>query len=187
MTNKIEKTGITKVCSRCKQKKDLTLFHRDKKGKDGRAWECKDCRRKREGRTKHQQNYIGEWRGMGFYKSAGYPTVRINGKEVRIHRIIAREKMGRKLKKTESVHHRDGNKSNFSKDNIVVLVRIDHCKLENKILWDTVWKYRRTGHEIMKCRICGKEKKYWKSDLVKKYKSLKHAKEIYRCISCRFK
>ena len=32
-----------KVCTKCKVEKTLHEFHRDKKGRDGRCWECKAC------------------------------------------------------------------------------------------------------------------------------------------------
>ncbi len=52
--------------------------------------------------------------GKGERKS--YP--KLFGKH--IHRIVAEEKIGRKLKKGEVVHHIDGNKQNNTPDNLMV-------------------------------------------------------------------
>lgn len=34
---------ITKICSRCKQEKNIELFHVERQNKDGRCYYCKDC------------------------------------------------------------------------------------------------------------------------------------------------
>ena len=53
-----------------------------------------------------------------------------NGKKgVYEHRLIARETIGRNLKEDEVVHHLDGNKSNNSPDNLLVLSNSQHSKL----------------------------------------------------------
>lgn len=35
-----------RICSKCKEEKDLSLFHKDKKGKDGYQASCKECLKK---------------------------------------------------------------------------------------------------------------------------------------------
>lgn len=53
------------------------------------------------------------------------------------HRVIAEEKIGRKLKRGEIVHHIDGNKANNHPDNLQVMTQSEHIKLhlgENKRL-----------------------------------------------------
>ncbi len=45
---------------------------------------------------------------------------------IRIHRIIAAAKLGRPLTKDEDCHHRNGNKLDFSPDNILVMGHREH-------------------------------------------------------------
>ena len=44
------------------------------------------------------------------------------------HRTVAEEKLGRKLKKGEVVHHIDGNKRNNHPDNLEVMMQSDHAR-----------------------------------------------------------
>ena len=50
-----------------------------------------------------------------------------------MHRKVAENKVGRKLRSDEVVHHQDGNKTNFRKNNLSVMSRSFHSKLESKI------------------------------------------------------
>lgn len=45
------------------------------------------------------------------------------------HRVVAEQKIGRKLLRTEHVHHIDGNRHNNHPDNLVVLTISEHLKL----------------------------------------------------------
>jgi len=59
----------------------------------------------------------------------GYPKT--NHKHT--HRLIAAEKLGRKLKIGEIVHHKDGDKQNYSPDNLEVLKsQKEHANLHFK-------------------------------------------------------
>ena len=62
--------------------------------------------------------------GSGEGKS--YP--KLHGRHV--HRAVAERVLGRKLKPGEIVHHRDGNKQNYSPENLQVLQnQSEHCRL----------------------------------------------------------
>jgi len=61
-------------------------------------------------------------------KGKSYP--KIHGKHA--HRVVAENKIGRKLKQGEVVHHKDGNKLNYTEDNLEVLEsQKEHAKLHN--------------------------------------------------------
>ena len=68
---------------------------------------------------------------MGFFKDTkGYPRNKSTGKL--IHRSVAEKKIGRPLREHEIVHHKDGDKGNFSKKNLRVTSRAHHSKLHKK-------------------------------------------------------
>jgi hypothetical protein len=72
-------------------------------------------------------------RGKGHIRKLGgeteYRLIRINGKQVLEHRHKMEVKLGRPLKRTEVVHHKDENGLNNDIDNLVVLTRIEHRQL----------------------------------------------------------
>ena len=69
------------------------------------------------GATKGANN--PNWSG-GRNIHSGYVMIWIDGKYVYEHRYVAEQKLGRKLKPKEVIHHIDGNKTNNDPDNIEV-------------------------------------------------------------------
>lgn len=65
---------------------------------------------------------------------------------VTYHRHVASMKIGRWLKSEENVHHIDGNKINNSPENLMVLSRAEHARLEKS-----------NGIEHKNCKECGIE------------------------------
>lgn len=59
-----------------------------------------------------------------------YKTITINGKQVREHRYIMEQRLGRKLSRDEHVHHDDDNSRNNDPNNLMVLSNADHQRLE---------------------------------------------------------
>lgn len=53
-----------------------------------------------------------------YVNARGYRCFKIDGKEIREHRMVMEEKLGRKLLSTELVHHIDGDKLNNHPDNL---------------------------------------------------------------------
>jgi hypothetical protein len=48
----------------------------------------------------------------------GYPQATINGRSMAMHRHVMEKMLGRKLLPTETVHHKDGDRKNYSESNL---------------------------------------------------------------------
>ena len=53
-------------------------------------------------------------------------------KRMPYHRYLMEQTLGRKLLRTEHVHHIDGNKENNSLENLVVMSKAEHAKLHHR-------------------------------------------------------
>ncbi len=62
-----------------------------------------------------------------YIDSKGYP--RWKDSNILVHRTVAAKKVGGKIYPNNVVHHIDGNKRNFRKENLWVMSRSDHAKL----------------------------------------------------------
>lgn len=83
----------------------------------------------------YSENIVGEhhpnWTG-GRQIQNGYVFLNVGGgRRVQEHRIIAEQKIGRKLLPSEVVHHIDGDKTNNDPSNLVVLTRAEHRALHD--------------------------------------------------------
>lgn len=87
------------------------------------------------GRAKQQREFNPNWKGGRSVASNGYVLIRV-GTEHHLadvrgyayeHRLVAEEKLGRRLRADEEVHHRDLNHSNNAPDNLEVLTKPDHA------------------------------------------------------------
>lgn len=54
---------------------------------------------------------------------------------VRLHRIVAEAKLGRKLRKDEVVHHKNGNKLDCSPENLQIMGEREHNAVSAKQRW----------------------------------------------------
>ena len=95
------------------------------------------------------------------------------------HRFIMSEIIGRPLKKTEIVHHKDGNGLNNSPDNLELYKNISHHKVRHRG-FEKSRKYPEEENPIVdcKCGCGGKLQKYDGSGRPRKYISGHNRKGI---------
>lgn len=72
------------------------------------------------------------WKNGFIHKASGYHISHFQGTRIRTNRLIMEQHIGRKLKKTEVVHHIDRNRSNNSIKNLMLMSVSDHCRLHLK-------------------------------------------------------
>lgn len=83
------------------------------------------------------------WKGGRIVHPRGYVYIRINGKYVPEHRIVMEEHLGRKLEPSEVPHHINGNKSDNSIKNLVVLKNnSENIKEHHKTVREALKQYR---------------------------------------------
>ena len=87
-------------------------------------------RGKRNGRWNGGKNK--NFHGYTMIYSPNHPSA-VGGNYVLQHRLVAEEKIGRYLTKSDVVHHIDGDKSNNDKDNLIVLSLSGHNKIHRQL------------------------------------------------------
>lgn len=68
--------------------------------------------------------------------AGGYRVARVNGRQVYEHRLIMEQILGRDLKSTEHVHHRNEVKSDNRQENLVVLTESAHHRSHSPLQFD---------------------------------------------------
>lgn len=64
---------------------------------------------------------------------SGHKQIWIEGKGYKYeHRVVAERKLGRKLKPSEQIHHKDGNPGNNNAANLEVVDKAQHNKVDKK-------------------------------------------------------
>ena len=116
--------------------------------------------------------------GYMFLLKPGHPNSRPNG-YIKRCRFVMSEHIGRPLLTTELVHHTNGNKSDDSLENLVIISRGDHAKEHTTGSKNGRYSKFRTKT----CPNCGKEFHRGKNDstfMKKKRCSIKCRNEYYR-------
>lgn len=80
----------------------------------------------------------GNWKGGIITRSDGYIMKRIGvisrdkkgARYVLLHRIVMEESIGRKLLRSEIVHHKNGNRSDNQISNLKIMTQSEHAKLD---------------------------------------------------------
>lgn len=82
---------------------------------------------------------------VGTIAQLGYQLLRVDGKAILEHRYVMEQHLGRPLKSSELVHHRDGNKLNNDLSNLELTDRSAHPKQHCEM-------FRSETHK--QCRLC---------------------------------
>jgi len=102
----------------------LSRYNRDENRMNTKeGWTLKE---KEHDRTRLLSNPLFPDQGKSYHKYYGK----------HLHRVVAEQGLGRKLKRNEVVHHLDGNKLNNDPDNLIVMTRQEHSRLHGKLNHD---------------------------------------------------
>lgn len=162
-----------KLCQKCKEKKNNESFNNDKTRKDGLYPYCKDCRRTLTNSKKLEHKIIGRYDGYIIVDDKRYPRILTENGAIRIHRYIMEKRLNRELQKGEVVHHIDGDKKNWSENNLILMKDKRHRVLEMRRIYGYTPK--------ISCTTCGARKRY--APAVLKTFNLK----MYQCKNCYIK
>ncbi len=113
------------------------------------------------------------YHGFGvWYDKKGYPTIFINGKDIKLHVYIWEQANGEKPEGIQ-LHHKDLDKSNYKLENLELVNQSDHFRIH------AGWK-RKNGKWILKpCMDCKKLLP------LKDFYQRKGLTPLNKCIKCR--
>lgn len=151
------------ICTKCDKEKDPSEFYADKRGKNGKMAHCKECHRTYVrsadwdykgyacsscgGRvTRHSKSGVCGGCTQQARRDAprnwkedknGYMTATRGGKYWSEHRWVMEEELERPLTEHESVHHKNGNRSDNRIENLELWSRWQPSgqRVEDKIAW----------------------------------------------------
>lgn len=71
-------------------------------------------------------------RGKGTITWNGYKLITIGGNQIQEHRVVMEKNLGRKLLRSEIVHHKNHNKLDNRLENLEILTRSEHKTLHHR-------------------------------------------------------
>lgn len=129
-------TGTVKKCEVCDKEFKTKPSHTERRRTCSK--ECSGQLKVLEGKdvgTWNSNNRLEDshnWKGGRRIREDGYAYVWTEDKEVREHRYIMEQHLGRRLLPEEDVHHKDENKLNNDPSNLELLTRSEHSSYHAK-------------------------------------------------------
>lgn len=119
--------AIYKKCDQCKKEFKTYLCY-EKRNRKHRF-----CSKRCEAEFLKYNNTRENWKGGRISSSTGYIYIKIDGKEVGEHVLVAEKKIGRRLEADEVVHHINGDKTDNRPENLQVMTNSEHVKLHHTL------------------------------------------------------
>jgi len=129
MPNYGRPTGVNKICESCGTTYYVPPY---------RAEKAKYC-----SRSCLAKQHLEQFAHLRFQPTNKpkhtYKTMTVNGKQVRVHRHIMEQHLGRKLALWEHVHHINGDSHDNRLENLAVLSNAAHQKVEIEERMRAIW------------------------------------------------